>query len=138
MSAYDKPLPIPDAESAEFWKAARRHELLIQRCKSCKEHIFYPRALCPNCLSLDLEWVRASGKGRLYSYTVVRQAPRPAFEKDLPYVVAIVQLDEGPRLMSNLVGCKLEDIKVNMPVTVVFEDATSDVSLPKFKPELLP
>lgn len=134
MTAYNKPLPQPSAVTEEFWKAAKRHELLIQRCQSCNEHIFYPRELCPRCLSSNLEWVKASGRGRVYSYTVVRQAAHPGFSADVPYILAIIELDEGPRMTSNLVECQIEDAMVDMPVTVVFDDVTPEMSLVKFRP----
>ena len=134
MTAYNKPLPQPNPVTEEFWKAAKRHELLIQRCKSCNEHIFYPREVCPRCLSSDLDWMEASGRGRVYSYTVVRQAEHPSFRADTPYILAIIELDEGPRLTSNLMDCQIEDIRVDMPVTVAFDDVTAEVSLVKFRP----
>ena len=134
MTAYNKPLPEPNPVTEEFWKAAKRHELLIQCCKSCNEHIFYPREVCPRCLSSDLDWMEASGRGRVYSYTVVRQAAHPSFRADTPYILAIIELDEGPRLTSNLMDCQIEDIRVDMPVTVAFDDVTAEVSLVKFRP----
>ena len=134
MSTYEKPLPIPDVVSKEFWEAARRHEFVIQHCRTCSRYIFYPRVLCPRCLSSNLEWVKSSGKGRVFSYTVIYQAAHPAFKSDVPYVYAIVGLDEGPRMATNIVGCNSEEVKVGMPVTIVFEDVTPEVTLVKFKP----
>jgi hypothetical protein len=85
-------------------------------------------------MSLNLEWTKASGKGKVFSYTIVRVSPHPGFNADIPYIVAIIELDESPHLMTNLVDCNIEDIRVNMPVTAVFDDVTSEVSLVKFKP----
>jgi hypothetical protein len=85
-------------------------------------------------MSLNLEWIKASGKGKVFSYTVIRVPPHPGFSADIPYIVAIIELDEGPHLMSNLIGCKIEDVRVNMPVNTVFDDVTSEVSLVKFRP----
>ncbi len=134
MTTYSKPLPRPDAVTEEFWKAAKRHELVIQHCKDCKEHIFYPREVCPRCVSRNLEWVKASGKGEVYSYTVVRKAAYPGFVNDVPYVYAIIELAEGVRMTSNVVGCNVEHVKVGMPVVVTFDDVTDDIALVKFKP----
>ncbi len=134
MAGYEKPLPQPTAASLEFWRGAKDHTLLIQRCQSCGEHVFYPREVCPQCLSSALEWVKASGRGTVYSFTVVRQAAHPGFRGDVPYVLAIIELEEGPRMTSNLVDCKIDDVKVDMPVTAVFDDVTPEATLVKFKP----
>jgi uncharacterized OB-fold protein len=134
---YAKPLPRPTAVSREFWAAARRHELRVQRCRACGQHIFYPRVFCPACLSDGLEWVNVSGRGRVYSFTVVRRAMHPAFRPDVPYVLAIVELEEGPRLTTNIVGCDPLDVRVDMPVEVVFDDVTPEVTLVKFRPSRL-
>lgn len=134
MTNYNKPLPQPDRTTEEFWRAAKRHELLIPRCKSCNKYFFYPREDCPSCLSSNLEWVRVSGRGKIYSYTVVRQAAHPGFATDVPYILAIIELDEGPRMTSNVVDCRIEDVTVDMPVSVVFDDVTPKVTLVKFKP----
>ncbi len=131
---YRKPLPRPIQTTRPFWEGAKAHELRLQRCRACGEHIFYPRVLCPHCLSEDLEWVRASGRGRVYTYTVVRRPAHPAFKDDVPYVLAIVELEEGPRLTTNIVGVPPEEVHIGMPVEVVFEDVTDEVSLPKFRP----
>ena len=133
---YKKPLPIPANEelTRPFWEAAKRHELVMPRCKTCSDIFFYPREVCPNCLSDDLEWVPVSGKGRLYSYTVVHQPANRAFQPDAPHIFVMVQLDEGPRMVSNLVECPVEDAKVDMAVEAVFDDVTDEVTLVKFKP----
>jgi len=83
---------------------------------------------------MEAEWTRLSGKGKVYSYVIFHLAYHPAYENDIPYAVAIIQLDEGPRMESNIVGCRMEDIEVDMPVEVSFDDVTDDISLPKFKP----
>lgn len=136
MTTYKKPLPTIDSVSEPFWEGAKRHELLLQRCKHCGKHIFYPRVVCPYCLALSdkLEWVKACGEGRVYSFTVIAQASSPAFRGEEPYIYAIVELDEGVRLATNIVDCRPEDCKIDMPVTVVFDDVTPEVTLPKFKP----
>lgn len=130
-----KPLPEPSALTEPFWQGLRRREVRIQRCGECQRYVFYPRALCPYCLSDRLEWVRASGKGRVYSYTVVRRAMHPAFQAEVPYVFAIIELEEGVRLPSNVINCRPEDLRVDMPVKAVYHDVTSEITLLKFEPE---
>lgn len=133
MADYKKPLPRPTPASLPFWEAAKRHELHIQRCGSCGAHLFYPRELCSECLATDLHWVHVSGKGTVYSFTIAQQPTHPAFAEDVPYVIAIVELDEGPRLTTNIVGCKPEDVRVGMKVVASFEDVTPDRTLVKFR-----
>lgn len=135
-SEYAKPLPVPsNAElSKPFWDATKRHELVLPHCNSCSTSFFYPRERCPECLSGDLTWSEASGKGSIYSFTVIEQPVDREFLGDVPYIYAIVQLEEGPRIISNVVECALEDVRVDMPVTAVFDDVTSDVTLVKFRP----
>jgi uncharacterized OB-fold protein len=131
---YRKPLPQPGEISRPFWEGTRAHELRMQRCRDCGKHVFYPRAVCPGCLSENLDWVTASGKGKLYSFTVVRRAMHPAFQEDLPYVLGIVELAEGPRLTTNIVGVEPEGVRVDMPVQAAYDDVTPDVTLLKFEP----
>lgn len=130
-----KPLPEPSTLTEPFWQGLRRREVRIQRCGECRRYVFYPRALCPYCLSETLEWVRASGKGRVYSYTIVRRAMHPAFQPAVPYVFAIIELEEGVRLPSNVINCRPEDVRVDMRVKAVYDDVTSDITLLKFEPE---
>ena len=132
--SYRKPLPRIDEESRGFWEALARHELYFQRCRDCGTKRFYPRALCPSCLSSATEWVRASGRGTVYSFTVTYQNQAPGFREDLPYVLAVVELEEGVRLMTNIVGCAPETVHIGMSVAVVFEDVTPGVTLAKFRP----
>jgi uncharacterized OB-fold protein len=131
---YEKPLPRPDAERKPFWDYCKQHELRVQRCTACNRLNIPSTFYCPNCFSDSFEWVKMCGRGKVYTYAVVRQPYHKAFAKDLPYVIASIELEEGPRMMSNIVGCKPEDIKINMPVEVLFEDVTDEFSLPKFKP----
>jgi len=133
---YKKLLPRAQnyAHTKAFWEAAKRHELVLPRCKKCDYFHFYPREVCPRCFSQDLEWTPVSGKFRVYTFTVVRQAMTPAFQEETPYVNAVVQLAEGPRMMTNIVGCAIEDVKCDMPAEVVFEDVTPEGTLVKFKP----
>jgi uncharacterized OB-fold protein len=132
MSEYIKPLPKPSPTSRPYWEAARRHELQLQHCGACGGYIYYPRPRCPNCMSDNLTWERVTGRGKLYSYTIVRRASTRSFA-DGPYVLAIVELDEGPHMTTNLIT-PLEQLKIGMPVTVYFDDVTSEHTLVKFKP----
>ena len=133
---YSKPLPRPlnPELTRPFWEAAKRHELVMPRCKTCDQLFFYPRSECPRCLGSDLEWVRVSGRGWLHSFTIINQPANAAFRDDVPYVYAVVQLIEGPRMISNLVECDVESVSVDMPVEVVFDDVTPEWTLVKFKP----
>ena len=133
MSSYDKPLPQITPESKEFWEGCRRHELLIQKCLACGTLRHYPRIMCPNCGSWDTEWVKVSGKGKVYSWAVAHQAFHPGFVKDVPYASGIVELTEGIRLMTNIVDVNPEALYIGMPVEVVFEDVTEEITLPKFR-----
>jgi uncharacterized protein len=128
-----KPLPHLDEENRWFWEACARHELYLQRCPTCDELRFYPRALCPSCLGKDVDWVRASGRGKVYTYTVTYQNQAPGFRDELPYVMAIVELDEGPRLLTNVVDSKPDAVSIGMPVEVVFDDVNESLAIPKFK-----
>jgi uncharacterized protein len=133
---YHKPLPRPlnPELTRPFWEAAKRHELVMPRCKTCDQLFFYPRSECPRCLGSDLEWVPVSGRGRLHSFTTINQPANAAFRDDVPYVYAVVQLLEGPRMISNLVECDVESVSVDMPVEAVFDDVTPEWTLVKFKP----
>jgi|SRR5690348_8631289 hypothetical protein len=135
MSEYAGPLPVPTPETRPFWDAARRHELWLQQCGSCGRHVFYPRAACPHCMSGDLAWRHASGRGTLHTFTVVHRGQRN-FPLATPYVIAIVELAEGPRLMTNLVGVDADPakIRIGLPVEVVFEDVSAEIALPRFRP----
>jgi uncharacterized OB-fold protein len=131
---YAKPLPAPSPITQPFWDGLRAGELRLQRCHDCRRYVFYPRSVCPHCLSRELEWVAASGRGKLYSYTIVRRAMNPAFQEDVPYVFAIVELEEGPRLTTNIVNCELEALQVDMPVKAVYDVITPEIALLKFEP----
>ena len=131
---YKKPLPRIDEESKGFWEACQRHELYVQQCRACGARRHYPRALCPACLSDDTQWVLSSGRGTVYTYTVTYQNQSAGFRDELPYVLAYVELEEGVRMLTNIVGCAPETVKIGMPVEVAFDDVTPEVTLPKFKP----
>lgn len=128
-------LPQPTPETAPFWQGCKQHELRIQFCTDCQTYFFYPRIFCPTCLSDTTEWRTVSGKGTLLTYALSAR-PAPGFENELPYAIAIVQLDEGPHLMTNIVNTEItpQNLKAGMPVEVVFEDVNETISLPKFQP----
>lgn len=134
MDIPKKPAPIVNDWARPFWEAAKEERLVIQRCKDCEKHIFYPRIACPHCSSDNVEWVDASGKGTVYSYTVVESNSPSAFLKDIPYVVAVVRLEEGVQMFSNVVGCEPGEVRCDMPVEVTFEKLDDEFNLPKFKP----
>ncbi len=134
MEIARKPVPIVNEWARPFWEAAREERLVLQQCEDCKKHIFYPRMVCPHCMSDNLIWVNVSGNGTVYSYTVVENNPPSAFVNDVPYVVAVVQLEEGVRMLSNIVDCSPADVKCDMPVQVTFEKLDDEFTLPKFRP----
>jgi uncharacterized OB-fold protein len=135
MADYNKPLPVIDSENQPFWEFCKKHELRMQKCRQCGYTRYPVSIVCPKCSSMEAEWTPLSGRGSVYTFTVYRVAYHPAFKDDIPYVVAIIQLAEGPRMESNIIGCKVEDVKVEMPVIVSFDDVTEEISLPKFRPE---
>ena len=133
MTKASRPLPRPTPETQHFWDGAREGELRLQRCVDCKHTYFPPRPFCPSCSSRSVQVFKASGRGRLLSY-VINYRPHPAW--DGPYSIAIVELDEGPRMMSNIVGCAQtpEALVLDMPLVVTFERVSDDIALPLFKP----
>lgn len=132
-----KPLPTPSKENEPFWQGLKQRELRIQRCKSCGYYRWLPKAACPNCLSEDFEWVKGSGEGTVWTYTLVQRVA-PAFQDDVPLIAAAIELKERPLrclVLSNVTNCKPEDIRIEMPVRVVFEDVPGeDFTLYKFVP----
>jgi uncharacterized OB-fold protein len=133
-SAYLKPLPVPSPESRPFWDACRRHELRLPRCSACSAYWFPPSGVCPECLSDQFEWALASGRGEVFSFVVMHRVYHKGFADDVPYPVALVALEEGPHFLSNVVDCALDEIRIGMPVQVVFDDVTDEHTLPKFRP----
>lgn len=130
MSDTSRLQPITDARSREFFDAAAEGRLLIQRCRTCRTPQFYPRAHCTTCFSADIEWVEASGRGTLHTFSVVHKTPNPEFAADTPYVLAIVDLDEGVRMTSRVVDVPLDEVCCEMPVRVVFPDRAADGDTP--------
>lgn len=134
MADYQKPIPIPSPESEPFWEAARRHELLLPYCAACAQFFFYPRKFCPRCFSWEIEWRVCSGRGTLYSFAIQYRPQMIGFTP--PYVTAIIQLEEGPRMMTTLVGIDPDPalIKCDMPVEIEWQDVNDEIALPLFRP----
>ena len=129
-----KPVPTPTHETRPYWEGCKQHELRVQRCAACGYYQFFPRLYCAQCFGDRVEWVKASGRAKVLSFTIVRRPPSPAFSDEVPYVVALVTLHEGPTLMTNIVGCAPEKVEIGMPVEVTFDDWTEEISIPKFRP----
>ncbi len=130
-----RPLPSPNPLTAPYWQAAHQGELKLPHCEACAKFHFYPRAVCPHCGSTQLTWQAVSGAGEVYSFTVVHRAPSKGFEELLPYVVAVVALDEGPHLMTRLTHVSPEAVHIGLRVTVAFEKQDDETTLPVFRPE---
>lgn len=132
MTDYAKPLPTLGDDNLPFWQATKKKELHMQQCMDCK-HIRYPiNHVCPKCLSEKTEWKKLSGRGEVFSYIVFHQVYHAGFAKDVPYNVAMIQLEEGPRMISNVVGTPVDQVKVGDKVEVVFDPVTEDVTIPRF------
>ncbi len=129
-----KPVPVVNTWAQPFWDAAREERLIIQKCSKCGKHVFYPRIACPHCSANSLEWVEASGKGTVYSYTVVEANAPSAFQGDMPFVIAVIRLEEGVQMLSNVIGCDPYEVVCDMPVVVAFETLNDAFTLPKFRP----
>jgi uncharacterized protein len=129
-----KPLPHPDADSRPFWEGCGRGELLLQHCTACGALRHPPAALCARCHSDAHEWRPASGRGSVHSFVVVHHAFHPAWEGSLPYVVATVALEEGPHLVTNIVGAPIEQVRIGLPVEVCFEATSTGLGLALFRP----
>jgi len=135
VSMYDKPLPVPDEDTKEFWDGCRRHKLLVQRCPQCGYYCFPPYPMCPKCQSVERCWVEVSGRGKVYSWAIVHRPAHPAFTKDAPYALVLIELNEQQdlRMLGNIVDCDIADIRADMPVEVLFDDVTEEITLPKWK-----
>jgi uncharacterized OB-fold protein len=127
-------LPTIEEESRPFWDAARDGRFLIARCGSCRRAHHYPRPFCPYCWSEDVSWEEASGRATLYTYSTVYVNDLPPFADQLPYVAAVVDLEEGPRVMTNIVDCDPSELRVGMPLCVTFRSLTPEVTAPVFRP----
>ncbi len=128
--------PVPQPESDFYWEKCKEHELWLRHCRACGSTYFYPRDICPGCFSRDTDWVRSSGQGTLHAFAIVHRGPVPAFRDHAPYVVAMVELEGGARMPTNLVEVEPDPsvIKIGMALQVVFDDLNDTISLPKFRP----
>lgn len=133
MNAATRPLPHATVHTEPFWQAALEGRLVVQRCVGCGRLQFYPRAFCLSCMREDLEWHPCSGYGSIYTYTVNHRAANAYMKDRLPYAVAVVALDEGPRMMTNIVNTPLEKISIGMRVRAVFERVDARVTLVQFE-----
>jgi hypothetical protein len=129
------PAPVVSPDAEEFWAATAEGKLLLRRCDDCSGVIWYPRPFCPDCGSLRTSWTEASGRATLYTFTVVHRSGLPGYRDALPYVVAYVELAEGPRVLTNIVDCEPDDIEIGMPLRVVFHDTGSGNALFRFRPD---
>ncbi len=129
----EESIPMPSVmwDNQGFWEGVKRHDLVFQKCRQCGTLVHPPRPMCPACRSFDKEWARSSGRGKVYSWITYRESAHPSFRP--PYSVVLVELDEGVRVVSNLVDAKPDEIEVGMPVEVVFDDISDELTLPKFK-----
>lgn len=131
--AYTRPLPRLRGFATDFYAYCRKHELRFQRCSACGRWRHVPRDMCAACGSFDWEWARSSGKGTLFSWTTTMQPMMPQFADLVPYSPVVVELEEGVRMLSWLVDTDADDFTLGLPVEVVFDDVTPDVTLPKFR-----
>jgi uncharacterized OB-fold protein len=134
MTEYNKPLPLITPLSRIFYDGCKESKLLYQVCSDCGEVIFFPKQICPNCMGRNLGWKESSGRGRIFTFSVTYAYAPLEFAQDTPYALAVVQLEEGFRMMTNIVECDLEKIVCDMPVEVVFDPVTPEITLPKFRP----
>jgi hypothetical protein len=134
VNKYQKPLPEITAVERPFWDATSRHELRLQKCLSC-EHVWFPTyANCPQCLGAKYEWALMSGRGKVWSWVIFHRSYFRSYDLDVPYNVAYIELEEGPKIMSNIVGIPDQEIVIDMPVKVVFDDVSEGITLPRFTP----
>jgi len=132
--ATARPVPEVTPYLAPFFAAAREQQLVVQRCGGCGALRFPPREICSTCLSTAASWQPVSGRGEIFSFNIMHQIYHPGFAAEVPYAVVVVRLEEGPKITSNLVGCPVDAITVGMPVEVIFERLSPEVTLPKFRP----
>lgn len=134
MKELVHPRPGYDWETRHWWEGCGRGELVLQRCRDCGTLQHRPRALCVSCLSDSIAYERASGRGRVHTFTITHQSQVPGFREAVPYVLAYVELEEGPRVLTNIVGCDPAAVRVGMPVQVDFAPAEGDIAVPRFRP----
>jgi hypothetical protein len=132
MSMVRFDLPTPEGDTIEFWDAAKDERLLIKHCTSCDRFSYYPRPFCPHCWSEQVEWHEASGEGTLYTWSVIYNNDQPIFRDRVPYVAAIVDLAEGPRMVTNVIDCPFEELSIGMPLKVTYMPISDDYTIPVF------
>ena len=134
MSDYKKPIPVPSIESQPYWDGLRERKLVMPRCDACETYWFPPSLLCPRCSSKSWSWSPVSGRGRIFSFVVYHRVYHPGFADEVPYAVAVIELDEGPRMISNVIGIAPAELACDMRVEVAYQPITDQITLPKFKP----
>ena len=127
-----RPVPNPTADTLPFWRAANEGKLVVQTCRSCNAAQFYPRGFCVTCLSDDFEWKESQGLGRIYSFTICRIAGHPSMVDKVPYAMALIDLDEGVRMLAQIMDSDLDDVAIGARVALTFERLTDDIQLPQF------
>lgn len=132
-SAYNKPLPSLDGLSGEFYDFCRQEALHFQRCSDCQTFRHVPREMCAECNSFAWEWVPSTGRGVVYTWTVVERALHPAFVEDTPMAPVVVEMEEGVRLLSNMLDCPPGELEIGLPVQIAYEAVTDEVTLPRFR-----
>jgi uncharacterized OB-fold protein len=131
---YTKPLPKLEPDVRPYWDYLKQHRMHVQRCPSCERYYFPPSDYCPRCFSSDVAWTPVSGRGTVYSWVTMHRAYTPAYEGEIPYNVSLVDLEEGVRVWTNVVGCAPTDVYCGMPVQVVYEDVSDEIALARFQP----
>ncbi len=135
MADVRRPLPrLDEPDTQPFWEATKQHELRYQVCDDCSSVVFFPRRHCPHCMGFRLSWRTSAGEGTVYTFTIIRQIGHPAFRPLVPYVVAWIDLDEGFRMVSNVVGVDAEQVRIGQRVRVTWEDQEGGIALPVFTP----
>lgn len=129
-------MSIIDSDSLPYWEGTKKSKLIIQYCGNCRRYQFYPRIVCKNCMS-DVEWVEASGEGTIYSFTVVHRVFNNNFKEKAPFIVALVELKEGPRIMSNIINVDIDEVRIDMDVKAVFKEDFGEYKLVQFIPDIV-
>ncbi len=134
MEQNQRPIPVIQPWTEEFWRATKQGKLLIQHCNDCDTNIFFPKKVCPDCWSENLVWIESTGKAKIYTYTVMMDMVEPKFSDDLPYILAMVDLEDQIRMTTRIVNCKPEDVSIDMDVEVIFDHISKECALPVFQP----
>jgi hypothetical protein len=133
MGEYLKPLPVLDLDNRLFWESCKKHQMALQQCVGCKQFRYPPRPLCPKCHFPEAEWTPIAGTGKVYVSLVMCRSYGPSWEQDVPYNISLIDLDEGVRIWSNVIGCLPDEVMIGDQVKISYEDVTSEVTLPKFR-----